>query len=203
MQSEKKEHWEKVYTTKTPNQVSWTEEKPKTSLKYIKASKLSKDAEIIDIGGGDSLLVDFLLEENYSNISVLDISKHAIDRAKKRLGSLADSVTWIVSDIIDFKPNKKYAVWHDRATFHFLTDEAEIDTYKDLVRQSVMSNLIIGTFSKEGPLKCSGLKILQYNSNDLSNCFGSAFELAHAKTEDHTTPFDTLQNFQFVHLKKK
>lgn len=203
MQSEKREHWEKVYTTKTPDQVSWTQENPKTSLDYIKACKLTKDAEVIDIGGGDSLLVDFLLQENYSNISVLDISQHAIDRAKKRLGSLADSVTWIVSDIIDFKPNKKYAVWHDRAAFHFLTDEVEIDTYKDLVRQSAMSNLIIGTFSKEGPLKCSGLNISQYNSQDLSNCFGTTFELVHAKTEDHTTPFDTHQNFQFVHLKKK
>jgi hypothetical protein len=203
MQSEKREHWEKVYTTKTPDQVSWTQENPKTSLDYIKACKLPKDTEIIDIGGGDSLLVDFLLQENYSNISVLDISQHAIDRAKKRLGSLANSVTWIVSDIIDFKPNKKYAVWHDRAAFHFLTDEVEIDTYKDLVRQSAMSNLIIGTFSKEGPLKCSGLNISQYNSQDLSNCFGTTFELVHAKTEDHTTPFDTHQNFQFVHLKKK
>ena len=203
MQSEKREHWEKVYTTKTPDQVSWTQENPKTSLDYIKACKLPKDTEIIDIGGGDSLLVDFLLQENYSNISVLDISQHAIDRAKKRLGSLANSVTWIVSDIIDFKPNKKYAVWHDRAAFHFLTDEVEIDTYKDLVRQSAMSNLIIGTFSKEGPLKCSGLNISQYNSQDLSNCFGTTFELVHAKTEDHTTPFDTHQNFQFIHLKKK
>ena len=203
MQSEKKEHWEKVYTTKTPDQVSWTQEKPKTSLDYIKGCKLPKDSEIIDIGGGDSLLVDFLLQENYSKISVLDISQHAINRAKKRLGSLADSVTWIVSDIIDFKPNKKYAVWHDRAAFHFLTDEAEIDTYIDLVRQSVISNLIIGTFSKKGPLKCSGLNISQYNSHDLSNCFGSTFELVHAKTEDHATPFDTHQNFQFVHLKKK
>ena len=203
MQSEKREHWEKVYTTKTPDQVSWTQENPKTSLDYIKACKLPKDTEIIDIGGGDSLLVDFLLQENYSNISVLDISQHAIDKAKKRLGSLANSVTWIVSDIIDFKPNKKYAVWHDRAAFHFLTDEVEIDTYKDLVRQSAMSNLIIGTFSKEGPLKCSGLNISQYNSQDLSNCFGTTFELVHAKTEDHTTPFDTHQNFQFVHLKKK
>ena len=203
MQSEKREHWEKVYTTKTPDQVSWTQENPKTSLDYIKACKLPKDAEIIDIGGGDSLLVDSLLQENYSNISVLDISQHAIDKAKKRLGSLANSVTWIVSDIIDFKPNKKYAVWHDRAAFHFLTDEVEIDTYKDLVRQSAMSNLIIGTFSKEGPLKCSGLNISQYNSQDLSNCFGTTFELVRAKTEDHITPFDTHQNFQFVHLKKK
>lgn len=203
MQPEKKEHWEQVYKTKTPDQVSWTQENPKTSLDYIKASKLPKNAALIDIGGGDSLLVDYLLEEGYSQITVLDISEKAIKRAQKRLGIAADKVTWIVSDILDFKPKRTYDLWHDRATFHFLTTATEIETYKKTVTQWVDSYMVLGVFSKEGPLKCSGLPITQYNLTELTACFGTAFEVLHAQTEDHSTPFDTLQNFQFAHLKKK
>ena len=146
MQLEKKEHWEKVYETKTPNQVSWTQENPKTSLDYIKASKLPKNATLIDIGGGDSLLVDYLLEEGYSQITVLDISEQAIKRAQERLGAAADKVTWIVSDILDFKPKKTYNLWHDRATFHFLTTTSEIETYKNTVKLWVESFMVLGVF---------------------------------------------------------
>jgi len=203
MQPEKKEHWEQVYNTKTPDQVSWTQENPKTSLDYIKACKLPKNAALIDIGGGDSLLVDYLLEEGYSQITVLDISEQAIKRAQERLGAAADKVTWIVSDILEFKPKKTYALWHDRATFHFLTNTTEIETYKNTIKQWVDSYMVLGVFSKEGPLKCSGLPITQYNVAELMACFGDSFEVLHAKTEDHSTPFFTLQNFQFAHLKKK
>ena len=203
MQPEKKEHWEQLYKTKTPDQVSWTQENPKTSLDYIKASKLPKNAALIDIGGGDSLLVDYLLDAGYSEITVLDISEQAIKRAQKRLGIAADKVTWIVSDILDFKPKRTYDLWHDRATFHFLTTVTEIEAYKNTVTQWVDSNMVLGVFSKEGPLKCSGLPISQYNLAELTACFGAAFEVVHAQTEDHSTPFNTLQNFQFAHLKKK
>jgi len=203
MQPEKKEHWEQLYKTKTPDQVSWTQENPKTSLDYIKASKLPKNAPLIDIGGGDSLLVDYLLDAGYSEITVLDISEQAIKRAQKRLEIAADKVTWIVSDILDFKPKRTYDLWHDRATFHFLTTVTEIEAYKNTVTQWVDSNMVLGVFSKEGPLKCSGLPISQYNLAELTACFGAAFEVVHAQTEDHSTPFNTLQNFQFAHLKKK
>ena len=203
MQPEKKEHWEEVYKTKTPDQVSWTQENPKTSLDYIKACKLPKNAALIDIGGGDSLLVDYLLEEGYSQITVLDISEQAIKRAQERLGAAADNVTWIVSDILEFNPKKTYALWHDRATFHFLTTTTEIETYKNTIKQRVDSYVVLGVFSKEGPLKCSGLPITQYNVAELTACFGDSFEVLHAQTEDHLTPFHTLQNFQFAHLKKK
>ena len=203
MQLEKKEHWEQVYKTKTTDQVSWTQENPKTSLVYIKACKLPENAALIDIGGGDSLLVDYLLEEGYNQITVLDISEQAIKRAQERLGSLADKVTWIVSDILDFKPKMTYDLWHDRATFHFLTTATEIETYKNTVKNWVDTYMVLGVFSKEGPLKCSGLPITQYNVTELRACFGDAFEVLHEQTEDHSTPFDTLQNFQFAHLKKK
>ena len=203
MQLEKKEYWEQVYKTKTTDQVSWTQENPKTSLDYIKACKLPENAALIDIGGGDSLLVDYLLEEGYNQITVLDISEQAIKRAQERLGSLADKVTWIVSDMLDFKPKMTYDLWHDRATFHFLTTATEIETYKNTVKNWVDTYMVLGVFSKEGPLKCSGLPITQYNVTELRACFGDAFEVLHEQTEDHSTPFDTLQNFQFAHLKKK
>ena len=164
---DKKSHWEKVYETKSPQEVSWTQEIPETSLRLIRETNIAKDATIIDIGGGDSKLVDFLLEEGYSNITVLDISANALERAKKRLGEKADLVQWIVSDINEFTPTKQYAVWHDRAVFHFVTDEENIKRYVEMVTKFTTEHFIIGTFSENGPLKCSGLEIKQYNEQKI------------------------------------
>ena len=197
-----KEHWEHIYTTKLPNQVSWTEEKPVTSLELIAKFDLPKFAKIIDIGGGDSLLVDFLLHEGYTNITVLDISAAAIDRAKMRLGKNAHRVKWIVNDIRDFAPLESYDLWHDRAAFHFLTEQADMDTYSTLVRTHT-KNIVLGTFSTNGPLKCSGLEIAQYNEAKLQSTFGKHFQLMECFTSDHTTPFDTTQNFIFTRMSKK
>lgn|SRR5574343_22556 len=197
----KKQHWETVYETKTPEQVSWTQEKPEISLQFIHGFSLSKDAAIIDIGGGDSKLVDFLLAEGYTDVSVLDISGKAIERAKKRLGTLADSVTWIESDINDFVPSKKYAIWHDRAAFHFLTTKEEQERYVNLVNSSVSDFLIIGTFSENGPLKCSGLEIQQYSESSMVDQF-KGFQKIKCENENHLTPFDTIQNFIFCSFKK-
>jgi SAM-dependent methyltransferase len=199
----RKEHWETVFSTKQPHEVSWTQAIPTTSLDLIASCELSKDAEIIDIGGGDSNLVDHLLALGYKNISVLDISSHAIDRAKKRLGEKADLVTWIVSDIVDFKPTKKYDLWHDRAAFHFLTEKSQIQAYQNLINEHVKENLIIGTFSENGPKKCSGLDICQYNSTSLNELFQLNFTPIKTFTEDHKTPFETTQNFVFSSLKRK
>ena len=196
-----KEHWEKIYTTKTPQEVSWTQNIPQTSLELIGKYNLSKDANIIDVGGGDSLLVDHLLELGYTKLSVLDISEAAIKRAQKRLGSDAGKVTWIVSDITKFRPNTSYDLWHDRAVFHFLTEQSEIDTYVDLVRNNV-SNLVIGTFSEDGPLKCSGLEITQYDETKITKTFHPTFKPLECFTVDHITPFDTTQNFIFARLTK-
>lgn len=197
----KKQHWETVYETKTPEQVSWTQEKSEISLQFIHGFSLSKDAAIIDIGGGDSKLVDFLLAEGYTDVSVLDISGKAIERAKKRLGTLADSVTWIESDINDFVPSKKYAIWHDRAAFHFLTTKEEQERYVNLVNSSVSDFLIIGTFSENGPLKCSGLEIQQYSESSMVDQF-KGFQKIKCENENHLTPFDTIQNFIFCSFKK-
>ena len=134
----RKEHWEKVYSTKQPNEVSWTQEIPKTSLDFFHSFNLPKSANIIDIGGGDSNLVDYLLNEGYENISVLDISETAINRAKQRLGEKAIKVNWIVSDVTEFKPSSSYDCWHDRATFHFLTSSDDMNVYLETARQAVI-----------------------------------------------------------------
>jgi hypothetical protein len=203
MEKNLKEHWETVYTTKTPQEVSWTQEKPAISLDYIASFQLDKSASIIDIGGGDSLLVDFLLDLGYTNISVLDISAHAIERAKVRLGEQSNLVTWIVSDINDFEPNQNYELWQDRAAFHFLTNAKEIERYVQIVAKHT-KNLVLGTFSTNGPFKCSGLEITQYDEKELGELFEPlGFDLQSTKREDHMTPFGTTQNFVFASFSKK
>jgi SAM-dependent methyltransferase len=202
MEKNLKEHWETVYATKTPQEVSWTQEKPMISLDFIASFQLDKSASIIDIGGGDSVLVDFLLDLGYTNVSVLDISSHAIERAKVRLGEKASLVTWIVSDINDFEPTEMYDLWHDRAAFHFLTEEADICRYASLVTNHT-DNLVLGTFSTNGPLKCSGLEITQYDETSLSELFeAEGFKRIETKREDHMTPFGTTQNFVFASFSK-
>lgn len=201
MELKRKDHWELVYETKNPNQVSWTQEIPKTSLDFINSFQLNKNAKIIDIGGGDSRLVDFLLDRGYENITVLDISEKALDKAKKRLGKNAEKINWIVSDITDFEPNTTFDVWHDRATFHFLTSSQQIKRYLKTARKAVKGYLTIGTFSENGPKKCSGLDIKQYTEKTLSNELNNGFEKIKCVTEDHTTPFDTTQNFLFCSFK--
>lgn len=198
-----KNHWETVYETKNPGQVSWTQEVPTTSLDFIHSFGTDKTASIIDIGGGDSKLVDCLLSEGYENITVLDISEKALEKAKKRLGNKAEKVNWVVSDITEFKPTGHYDIWHDRATFHFLTTKEQVSKYLDIARQSVSGFMTIGTFSKNGPAKCSGLDIRQYDEQTLTAELESGFEKLKCITEDHTTPFNTKQNFLFCSFKRQ
>lgn len=202
MEINRKNHWETVYETKQPNEVSWTQENPKTSIDFIRETHLEKSAKIIDIGGGDSKLVDFLLEEGYENITVLDISSTALERAKKRLGKNAEKVSWIASDINEFKPDTSYDIWHDRATFHFLNTAEQIKKYVEITKKWVNGFLIIGTFSDQGPKKCSGLDIKQYSETELEKQFSNRFKKLKCITEDHTTPFETKQNFTFCAFEK-
>ncbi len=198
-----KDHWETVYKTKDPSQVSWTQKVPQTSLDFIKSLHLSKDASIIDIGGGDSKLVDFLLAEGFTDISVLDISGEALERARQRLGGKSENIKWIESDITEFTPERNYALWHDRAAFHFITDQKGIDKYLETVEKCVEGHLIMGTFSENGPKKCSGLDIVQYSKETLPQLLKNGFEKLKCITVDHTTPFGTTQNFVFCSFKKK
>lgn len=201
----RKNHWENIYQTKALNEVSWYQPTPQTSLDFIQKLNTPLTAKIIDIGGGDSFLVDHLLKLGFTNITVLDISEAAINRAKTRLGELATQVTWIVADITEFKPIKQYDVWHDRAAFHFLTNETDIKKYVEIAEKSTSTegHLIIGTFSENGPTKCSGIEIKQYVENDLAHVFNSAFQKISCSNINHATPFNTVQNFTFCTFKKR
>jgi cyclopropane fatty-acyl-phospholipid synthase-like methyltransferase len=200
-----KSHWENVFATKNPNEVSWTQEYPKTAMNHIESLELSKTANIIDIGSGDSNLVDALLDNGYENIWVLDISEFALERAKKRLGEKANKVHWIVSDITEFSTDIKFDFWHDRAVFHFLTEQQNIDKYVALINNAIADNgnFLLGTFSENGPLKCSGLEIKQYSENNMRQTFNQSFDTVNCFTENHITPFNTNQNFQFCGFKKR
>lgn len=199
----KKQHWETIYETKSPEQVSWTQEVPKTSLDFIYSFGADKKARIIDIGGGDSKLVDYLLDNGYENITVLDISAKALDRAKDRLGDKAAKVNWVVSDVTEFAPDTAFDIWHDRATFHFLTTKEQVAKYLDIARQSVNGYMTIGTFSTNGPTKCSGLDIQQYDEQTLTAELENGFDKLKCITDDHTTPFNTTQNFLFCSFKRQ
>jgi len=201
---DRKKHWENIYNTKSLTDVSWYQTVPTTSLDFLDEFKIQKNAKIIDIGGGDSFLVDHLLQRGYTDITVLDISEASLERAKARLGSRASQVKWIVSDAAKFIPKEQYDFWHDRAAFHFLTDETEINTYIDTIQKSIKSNgvLVIGTFSEQGPKKCSGIEIKQYSEVSMTDRLKKWFEKVRCITVDHQTPFNTIQNFIFCSFKK-
>ncbi|TWR28571.1 class I SAM-dependent methyltransferase [Mucilaginibacter achroorhodeus] len=200
----KKEHWENVYAQKKLTEVSWYEEKPEISLNIISSFDLPKDAEIIDVGGGDSLLADHLLELGYSNITVLDISSKAIDRAKLRLGDRAHEIKWIVSDVLDIATDERYDLWHDRAAFHFLTNTADQSKYAEVAAKHVTNKgwLIIGTFGLNGPERCSGLAVERQSPASLSNIFQQQFQLTGSIEHIHHTPFDTDQVFNYSWFQK-
>lgn len=202
MKDQKKHHWEEIYTSRQTHEVSWTQEVPATSLGFIRSFNLPKSARIIDIGGGDSRLVDHLLDRGYRNISVLDISARALERAKKRLGEKASMVKWIVSDINQFEPENTFDIWHDRATFHFLIKQEEIQRYLHTARKAVEGYLTIGTFSESGPQKCSGLPVKQYSEGSLQQELSNGFRKIRCIREDHITPFQTQQNFLFCSFKR-
>jgi trans-aconitate methyltransferase len=198
----RKEHWEKVYASKHPLELSWTEELPKTSLEFLHSFNLPKSAAIIDIGGGDSKLVDYLLDEGFENISVLDISETAIEKSKQRLGEKAKKVKWIVGDVTEFRPTENYNCWHDRATFHFLTTKEDMNSYLEAARQAVTGFMVIGTFSDKGPKKCSMLDVHRYTEAELQKQLKNGFEKIKCITENHITPFKTIQNFLFCSFKR-
>lgn len=199
-----KEHWDNVFATKTPSEVSWTQETPNTAIAYLENLQVPKNANIIEIGGGESNFCEILLDKGYKNIWVLDISEVALQKVKTRLGEKAKRIHWVASDITDFKTNIKFDFWYDRAVFHFLTSSETINTYVNLVSSSIVDNgnFLLGTFSENGPLKCSGLAITQYSETNMKSLFLENFEPLHCFKEQHQTPFATIQEFQFCGFKK-
>lgn len=205
MKASLKEHWQKVYQTKDTTKVGWHQPKPQISLDFIGKTRISKDASILDVGGGDGKLVDHLLEEGFQDISILDISETALEKIKLRLRASQDQIKFTVSDIVEFEPSGKFDLWHDRAVFHFLTDPLDQRKYRSLVECSIPSGgyLIVATFSKSGPDTCSGLPVQQYDIQDLEEFFGQEFHLLEGLNYDHITPSGSAQNYSVCLFRRK
>lgn len=201
----RKHHWEQIYQTKNLEDVSWFQAKPTTSLSFFSKFNVPKNAKIIDVGGGDSLLIDHLLDLDYTDLTVLDISLASLQKAQKRLGIRANKVKWIVADASEFKPIEKYDFWHDRAAFHFLTSKDEIQNYVQIINENIENSgvLVMGTFSEKGPTKCSGIDIKQYTKRTLVQTIGTHFKKVNCLTVNHKTPFETIQNFVFCSFMKR
>ena len=199
-----KTHWEKIYKTKPPESVSWYAAHLETSLALIERASPARIASIIDIGGGESTLVDDLLVRGYKNLTVLDISQTAIEVTKKRLGPAADRVHWLAADIaeVELEPHA-YDLWHDRAVFHFLTAPERRADYVRQVARAVKpgGHVIVSTFGPEGPTKCSGLEVLCYDAESLHGEFGGRFRLVESSKELHETPFGTKQQFLYCYCR--
>jgi ubiquinone/menaquinone biosynthesis C-methylase UbiE len=204
-QMERKQHWESVYQQKQPDEVSWFQAHPHYSLKLIQASGIVKNQAIIDVGGGASRLVDKLLESGYQDVSVLDIAAAALEHAKTRLGKRAAHVSWLESDVTTFVPPRQYALWHDRAVFHFLIDANDRAQYLDILRRAVLpgGHVIIATFSPDGPDKCSNLPVERYDAEKLEKTLGADFSLQQTLSEVHQTPAAKIQHFLYFHLVKR
>lgn len=201
--SERKAHWEEIYSTKKFEEVSWYQLVPKTSIDLINKHSKSLDDKIIDVGGGDNYLSKYLLEEGYKNLFLMDISSKALERAEKKVSK--DKVKFICSDVVDLDIDEVFDIWHDRAVFHFLENNEDIIKYKEVVKKHTNNNSIIfiATFSKKGPLKCSGIDINQYDINDIMKVFDDSFIIIDSFEENHITPSGSTQNFNFFVLKKK
>lgn len=200
-----KNYWDNIYKSKSETDVSWFQGVPRKSLELISELNLNPDDSIIDIGGGDSHLVDHLLDIGFKNLSVLDISSAALKKAKERLGERAGQVKFIASDITKFQPTEKYKLWHDRATFHFLTKAEDVKAYLEITNRAIADDgyLIVSTFSKTGPEKCSGLPITQYSDADLKLLFETYFSNIKCFEDTHQTPWGTGQNFVYCGFKKR
>jgi len=199
-----KKHWDKVYATKAPESVSWYRAQLETSLALIERAAVARSASIIDIGGGESTLVDDLLLRGYKTLNVLDVSPTAIEVTKKRLGTAAKQVRWLVGDIveIELEPHA-YDLWHDRAVFHFLTTPERRLAYVRQVTRAVRpgGHVIVSTFGPEGPTKCSGLDVMRYDAESLHGEFGGHFRLVESSKELHETPFGTTQQFLYCYCR--
>ena len=194
-----KDHWETVYTTKDETEVSWFQDSPSPSLELIEALKPAKDASVIDIGGGASRLVDGLLERGFRRVTVLDISQAALDLACLRVGRRASEVQWIVDDVTAWEPTRRFDIWHDRAAFHFLVEEADRAAYIARLKQALRpgGHAIIATFAPDGPEKCSGLPVYRTDAAGLAKELGEGFTLVDSRRHDHATPKNSSQHFQF------
>ncbi|MGH3434772.1 MAG: class I SAM-dependent methyltransferase [Thermocrispum sp.] len=195
-------HWNAVYDTKGEDGVSWYQKKPTITLELLATLGAGLDASIIDLGGGASVVVDHLLARDYTDVSVLDVSRVALDNTRARLGAQAERVHWLHRDIFDWTPERRYDLWHDRAVFHFLIESDERDSYVDVLRSGLApgGQVIIATFDADGPTHCSGLPVVRYGATELAEGFAPHFDLIATRREEHLTPAGLVQPFTWVVL---
>ena len=204
MNSDLQSHWENIYSSKKEDGVSWFQEHPKTSIDLIEKYSTDKSISIIDIGSGRSKILKNLIENEYDDLTYLDISREAFSKSKISLGNKRDLVEWHVVNVLDFNTEKNFSIWHDRAVFHFLISKEDVEQYKQVALKNIVKGgyLILGTFSQNGPEKCSGLNVTRYSPESLKKIFNPEFKMIESFTIDHKTPFDTNQNFLFSIFKK-
>ncbi len=204
MNSDLKSHWENIYSSKNEDGVSWFQEYPKTSIDLIEKYSSNKSISIVDIGSGRSRILKNLIENEYDDLTYLDISQEACSKSKISLGNNKDLVQWYVVNVLDFNTEYNFSIWHDRAVFHFLISKEDVEKYKQVALKNIHQGgyLILGTFSENGPEKCSGLNVSRYSPESLKKIFNPEFKMIESFTIDHKTPFDTNQNFLFSIFKK-
>jgi hypothetical protein len=198
------DHWDGIYATGTSTSRSWYEREPTQSLRLIATAAASPSAAIIDLGAGTSMLVDRLLDTGFTDVTVLDISAHALDEVRRRLGPLASRVTFIRHDVLTWQPERRYDIWHDRVVFHFLSDPAQRSRYVAVAEGAVRAGgaLIMATFAQDGPNQCSGLPVARYSADELADAFSAGFEPVHHERERHETPAGTVQPFTWMILRR-
>ena len=201
--NERREHWERVWRSKSPDQLSWYQPEPVVSLELIAAAGIAGDGGIIDVGGGASVLPDRLLDRGYSRLAVMDLSGAAMQASRARLGARAASVEWFEADVTSFEPPRRFALWHDRAVFHFLTDAKDRRRYVATLCRTLApgGTVVIAAFAPDGPPKCSGLEVMRHDEHSLAAELGPAFRLADTRRESHRTPWQTQQAFVYCRFR--
>ncbi len=205
MISSRQKHWNGVYGAKGEAEVSWFQQTPKPSLDLLRLVGAGTDDAVIDIGGGASRLVDYLMDQGFEKISVLDLSEAALRTARVRLGERGAKVKWIAADVTNWEPGELYDVWHDRAALHFLTEPMDQAAYAARLKKGLRigGHAIIGTFAPDGPEKCSGLPVVRHDASSLSALLGREFVLIDTRRHDHKTPWASVQNFQFSTFRRE
>ncbi len=198
------EHWEQIYATRAIDEVSWYQREPAASIRLVEGATQDRSAAIVDVGSGASVLVDRLLADGYRAVTLVDVSARALETVRHRLGTSAGVVTFVASDVLDWVPDRAYDVWHDRAAFHFLSDDRDRARYVDLATRAVRPGgaLILATFAADAPTHCSGLPVRRQEANDLAATFRGAFTLESSEREEHVTPAGVVQPFTWAMLRR-
>jgi SAM-dependent methyltransferase len=204
MDLDRNAHWDRIYATRAPDEVSWYQEHPERSLEIIRSTASDPATAIIDVGGGASRLVDLLVDAGYRDLTVIDVAAASLDHARRRLGSVATAIDWVVADVLEYRPNRRFDVWHDRAVFHFLTDADDRAAYRASLAASVPpgGRIVVAAFSADGPVECSGLPVVRYSSTLLTDALTPVCSPLGFEHELHVTPDGDRQHFLYGHFRR-